>query len=48
LQYDKYVNKGDMEHFRVTKELRVSCTSAHGNLLLHRYGQEPDVNENPW
>jgi putative CRISPR-associated protein (TIGR02619 family) len=48
LQYDKYVNMGDMEHFRVTQELRVSCTSTHGNLLLHRYGQEGNVNDNPW
>ncbi|MEC4892539.1 MAG: CRISPR-associated protein [Oscillatoria sp. PMC 1051.18] len=48
IQYDKYVNKGDMEHFRVTQGLRVSCTSAKGSLLLHRYGKEPDVNKNPY
>ncbi|AFY80153.1 hypothetical protein [Oscillatoria acuminata] len=48
VQYDKYVNMGDMDHFRVTQGLRVSCTSANGILLLHRYGKEPDVNKNPW
>ncbi len=48
VQYDKYVNMGDMDHFRVTQGLRVSCTSAQGILLLHRYGKEPDVNKNPW
>lgn len=48
VQYDKYVNMGDMDHFRVTQGLRVSCTSAKGVLLLHRYGKEPDVNKNPW
>ncbi|MCT7971069.1 CRISPR-associated protein [Laspinema sp. D5] len=48
VQYDKYENKGNMDHFRVTQGLRVSCTSAKGVLLLHRYGKEPDVNTNPW
>ena len=48
VQYDKYTNKGNIDHFRVTQGLRVSCTTANGNLLLHRYGKEPDVNDNPW
>lgn len=48
LQYDKYVNKGDIDHFRVTQGLRVSCISASGTLVLYRYGKEPDVNKNPW
>ena len=48
MQYDKYVNMGDMAHFRINRGLRVSCTSFHGTLLLHRYGKEPDVNKNPW
>jgi putative CRISPR-associated protein (TIGR02619 family) len=48
LQYDKYTNKGNIDHFRVTQGLRVSCTSSSGVLLLHRYGKEPDVNKNPY
>ncbi|BAY83094.1 hypothetical protein NIES267_25800 [Calothrix parasitica NIES-267] len=49
LQYDKYTNmKGDIAHFRVTKGIRVSCTSSNNNLLLHRYGKEPVVNKNPY
>ena len=48
LQYDKYTNiKGSIDHFRVTKGLRVSCTSSQGRLLVRRYGKEPDVNKNP-
>jgi len=48
LQYDKYTNiKGSIDHFRVTKGLRVSCTSSQGRLLLRHYGKEPDVNKNP-
>jgi putative CRISPR-associated protein (TIGR02619 family) len=48
LQYDKYTNKGNIDHFRVTQGLRVSCTSSNGVLLLHRYGREPEVNKNPY
>jgi putative CRISPR-associated protein (TIGR02619 family) len=58
LQYDKYSNMKpyknmngdlvDIAHFRVTKGIRVSCTSSNGILLLHRYGKEPDVNTNPY
>ncbi|MBD2182389.1 CRISPR-associated protein [Planktothrix sp. FACHB-1355] len=48
VQYDKYTNKGDMAHFRVTQGLRISCTSSNGKILLHRYGKEPDVNNNPY
>lgn len=47
LQYDKYVNKGNIDHFRVTQGLRVSCISSNGTLVLRRYGKEPDVNKNP-
>lgn len=48
LQYDKYTNKGDIDHFRVTQGLRISCTASNGTILLHRYGKEPEVNDNPW
>ena len=47
LQYDKYTNKGDIDHFRVTQGVRVSCHSEQGTLILRRYGKEPDVNRNP-
>ncbi|MDJ1172366.1 CRISPR-associated protein [Roseofilum sp. BLCC_M154] len=47
IQYDKYTNKGDIEHFRVTQGLRVSCTTENGVLHLRRYGKEPEVNNNP-
>ena len=47
LQYDKYTNKGDIDHFRVTQGVRVSCHSEQGTLILRRYGKEPDVNKNP-
>jgi putative CRISPR-associated protein (TIGR02619 family) len=47
LQYDKYTNMGELEHFRVTEGLRVSCIATAGNLKLRRYGTEPDVNNNP-
>jgi len=58
LKYDKYSNmkpyknmngdKVDIAHFRVTQGIRVSCTSSKGILLLHRYGKEPEVNNNPY
>lgn len=58
LKYDKYTNKKpytsangdkiDIAHFRVSRGIRVSCTSSNGILLLHRYGREPDVNNNPY
>jgi putative CRISPR-associated protein (TIGR02619 family) len=49
LQYDKYTNmKGDIAHFRVTQGIRVSCTLSNRILLLHRYGKEPEVNNNPY
>ena len=47
LQYDQYTNKGNIDHFRVTQGLRVSCISTGGNLQLRRYGSEPVVNNNP-
>jgi hypothetical protein len=47
VQYDKYVNQNRIDHFRVTQGLRVSCESRTGQLVLRRYGKEPDVNNNP-
>ncbi|AFZ11530.1 CRISPR-associated protein, APE2256 family [Crinalium epipsammum PCC 9333] len=47
LQYDKYTNKGNIEHFRVTQGLRISCVAISGMLELRRYGAEPVVNNNP-
>lgn len=47
LQYDKYTNMGNIDHFRVTQGIRVSNTTSQGHLILRRYGKEPDVNQNP-
>jgi hypothetical protein len=47
IQYDRYVNKGNIDHFHVTQDTRVSNTIAGGKLILRRYGLEPDVNNNP-
>lgn len=48
LQYDKYTNKGNIDHFRVTQGLRISCHYQDGFLHLHRYGKEEKVNKNPY
>jgi putative CRISPR-associated protein (TIGR02619 family) len=48
LQYDKYTNKSNIEHFRVNQGIRVSCHSEQGQLILYRYGKEPDINKNPF
>ncbi|MEB3124027.1 MAG: hypothetical protein VKL41_22725 [Snowella sp.] len=48
VQYDKYTNKGNIDHFRVTQGDRVSCHTEQGQLILHRYGREPDVNDHPY
>jgi len=45
--YEKYKDRGNIDHFRVTQGLRVSCHRENGELILHRYGKEPDVNANP-
>ena len=47
IQYDRYVNKSNIDHFRVTKGIRVSNTVFGGKLILRRYGLEPEVNNNP-
>ncbi|WP_193198657.1 putative CRISPR-associated protein [Nostoc sp. MG11] len=47
IQYDRYVNKGNIDHFRVTQDTRVSNTISQGKLILRRYGLEPEVNNNP-
>lgn len=46
LQYDKYTNS-ELGHFRVTQGLRVSCHVENNQLILHRYGKEPEVNTHP-
>jgi hypothetical protein len=46
LQYEKYTNL-DLGHFRVTQGLRVSCHVENKQLILHRYGKEPEVNTHP-
>ncbi|MBW4433156.1 MAG: CRISPR-associated protein [Pelatocladus maniniholoensis HA4357-MV3] len=48
LQYDKYTNMGNVDHFRVTQGVRVSCCSDQGKLILYRYGKEEEVNKNPY
>ncbi|MEL6460038.1 MAG: putative CRISPR-associated protein [Cyanobacteria bacterium J06621_15] len=47
IQYDRYVNKDNIDHFRITQGIRVSNTIIQGKLLLRRYGLEPEVNNNP-
>jgi len=47
LQYDKYTNMGDVDHFRATQGVRVSCRASQAKLILYRYGQEEQVNKNP-
>lgn len=47
LQYDKYTNKGRIDHFRVTDALRVSCEVSGGKLILRHYGAHDYVNKNP-
>jgi putative CRISPR-associated protein (TIGR02619 family) len=45
--YEKYKDRGNIAHFRVTQGLRVSCHVENEQLILHRYGREPEVNTNP-
>ncbi len=47
VQYDRYVNKSNIDHFRITQGIRVSNTVSGGKLILRRYGLEPEVNNNP-
>ncbi|MDJ0732559.1 MAG: hypothetical protein QNJ47_00495 [Nostocaceae cyanobacterium] len=47
IQYDRYVNKGNIDHFRITQDTQVSNTISQGKLILRRYGLEPEVNHNP-
>jgi hypothetical protein len=39
---------GNVDHFRVTQGVRVSCCSDQGKLILYRYGKEEEVNKNPY
>ncbi|MGI0485035.1 hypothetical protein ACN4EK_06335 [Pantanalinema rosaneae CENA516] len=45
--YEVYTNKNGIAHFRVTQGIRVSCVAEDGQLVLRRYGTEPEVNRNP-
>lgn len=45
--YEKYTDKGNIDHFRVTQGIRVSCHREQDRLILHRYGKETEVNKNP-
>ncbi len=48
IQYDKYTNQGNIDHFRVTKSIRVSCVCKQGKLTLYHYDeQHDDINNNP-
>ena len=47
IKYDRYTNKGNIDHFRITQGIRVSNTVSRGKLILRRYGLEPEVNNNP-
>jgi len=44
--YEKYKDR-NIDHFRVTQGLRVSCHVENKQLILHRYGKEPEVNAHP-
>ncbi|WP_414621584.1 CRISPR-associated protein [Calothrix sp. CCY 0018] len=49
IQYGKLTNKGDIDHFRVTQSVRVSCAFSQGKLNLYHYGeQHDDINNNPY
>ncbi|AFY57366.1 uncharacterized protein conserved in archaea [Rivularia sp. PCC 7116] len=49
IKYDKYTNKGNIDHFRVTQSVRVTCVSSQGKLNLYHYGeQHDDINNNPY
>ncbi len=45
--YEKYKDMKNIDHFRVTQGLRVSCHVEAEKLVLHHYGKEPEVNANP-
>ncbi|MGB6299207.1 MAG: CRISPR-associated protein, partial [Rivularia sp. (in: cyanobacteria)] len=49
IKYDKYTNKGNIDHFRITQSVRVSCVFSQGKLNLYHYGeQHDDINNNPY
>ena len=49
IQYSKYTNKGNIDHFRVTQSVRVSCVCKEGKLILNHYDeQHDDINNNPY
>ena len=49
IQYSKLTNKGDIDHFRVTQRVRVSCAFSQGKLNLYHYDEQHDyINNNPY
>lgn len=48
INYKPYQGKhSDKEHFRITKNFRVSCVPVDNGLSLRHYGEHDDVNDNP-
>jgi hypothetical protein len=47
LLYEVYVNKGDIAHFRINNDRRVSCVRTDKGLTLRHYGAHNYVNNNP-
>ena len=50
LNYERLLGaagKAGVHTFRITQAIRVSCTVAHGGLILRRYGGHDYVYKNP-
>lgn len=45
LQYSRLTNSDNIDHFRVTQGLRISCKAEGGKLILRRYGEHDYGNE---
>lgn len=45
LLYSKLENTDDVDRFRITQKLRISCKAVEGNLVLRRYGNHDYGNE---
>jgi hypothetical protein len=45
LQYSRLTNSNNIDHFRVTQDLRISCKAEGGKLILRRYGEHDYGNE---
>lgn len=49
IKYSKLKNQGNIDHFRITQSVRVTCVSSQGKLNLYHYGeQHDDINNNPY